>query len=99
MSAISCRGLTKHYGSIVALDNLDLTIEDKVIFGFLGPNGAGKTTALKIFTGLSRATSGTAWIAGEQIVSHSCSLQRRIGYLPEEPAFYEFLCASLRPLR
>ena len=91
MPAISCQGLTKHYGSVVALDNLALTIEDKVIFGFLGPNGAGKTTALKIFTGLSRPTSGRAWVAGEEVVSHSRSLQSKIGYLPEEPAFYNWM--------
>ena len=91
MPAIRCQGLTKHYGSIVALDNLDLTIEDKVIFGFLGPNGAGKTTALKIFTGLNRATSGKAWVVGEEVVSHSRSLQSKIGYLPEEPAFYNWM--------
>ena len=91
MPAIRCQGLTKRYGSIVALDNLDLTIEEKVIFGFLGPNGAGKTTALKIFTGLSRPTSGTAGVAGEEIVSHSRSLQSKIGYLPEEPAFYNWM--------
>jgi ABC-2 type transport system ATP-binding protein len=91
LPAIRCQGLTKRYGSIVALDNLDLTIEDKVIFGFLGPNGAGKTTALKIFTGLSRSTSGKAWVAGEEVVSHSRSLQSKIGYLPEEPAFYNWM--------
>jgi ABC-2 type transport system ATP-binding protein len=91
LPAIRCQGLTKHYGSIVALNNLDLTIEDKVIFGFLGPNGAGKTTALKIFTGLSRPTSGRAWVAGEEVVSHSRSLQSKIGYLPEEPAFYNWM--------
>ena len=91
MPAIRCQGLTKRYGSIVALDNLDLTIEEKVIFGFLGPNGAGKTTALKIFTGLSRPTSGRAWVAGEEVGSHSRSLQSKIGYLPEEPAFYNWM--------
>jgi ABC-2 type transport system ATP-binding protein len=91
LPAINCQGLTKHYGSVVALDNLDLAIEDNVIFGFLGPNGAGKTTALKIFTGLSRPTSGRAWVAGEEVVSHSCPLQSRIGYLPEEPAFYNWM--------
>jgi ABC-2 type transport system ATP-binding protein len=91
LPAIRCQGLTKRYGSIVALDNLDLTIEEKVIFGFLGPNGAGKTTALKIFTGLSRPTSGKAWVAGEEVVSHSHSLQSKIGYLPEEPAFYNWM--------
>jgi len=91
LPAIRCQGLTKRYGSIVALNNLDLTIEEKVIFGFLGPNGAGKTTALKIFTGLSRPTSGKAWVAGEEVVSHSRSLQSKIGYLPEEPAFYNWM--------
>jgi len=91
LPAIRCQGLTKRYGSIVALDNLDLTIGEKVIFGFLGPNGAGKTTALKIFTGLSRPTSGKAWVAGEEVGSHSRSLQSRIGYLPEEPAFYNWM--------
>jgi len=91
LPTIRCQGLTKRYGSIVALDNLDLTIEEKVIFGFLGPNGAGKTTALKIFTGLSRPTSGKAWVAGEEVVSHSRSLQSKIGYLPEEPAFYNWM--------
>jgi ABC-2 type transport system ATP-binding protein len=91
LPAIRCQGLTKRYGSIVALNNLDLTIEEKVIFGFLGPNGAGKTTALKIFTGLSKPTSGKAWVEGEQVGSHSRSLQSRIGYLPEEPAFYNWM--------
>jgi ABC-2 type transport system ATP-binding protein len=91
LPAIRCQGLTKYYGSIVALNNLDLTIEDRVIFGFLGPNGAGKTTALKIFTGLSMPTSGRAWVAGEEVGSHSRSLQSKIGYLPEEPAFYNWM--------
>lgn len=91
MAAIVCQGLTKHYGKIVGLDNLDLNIEEGSIFGFLGPNGAGKTTALKILTGLSKPTSGSAWVAGREVASHSSSLQNIIGYLPEEPAFYNWM--------
>jgi len=91
LQAISCHRLSKHYGSIVALDNLDLTIEERAIFGFLGSNGAGKTTTLRILTGLSTPTSGRAWVAGEEVVPNSIPLQSRIGYLPEEPVFYNWM--------
>lgn len=90
-AAIKCQGLTKRYGSIAALDSLDLAIEERSIFGFLGPNGAGKTTTLKILTGLSRPTSGSGWVAGEEVVPNSSALQSKIGYLPEEPAFYNWM--------
>jgi len=91
LKAISCQGLTKHYGNVIGLDNLNLDIEEGTIFGFLGPNGAGKTTTLKMLTGLSRPTSGRAWVAGEEITLYSSSLKRKIGYLPEEPAFYNWM--------
>ncbi|UCH43682.1 MAG: ABC transporter ATP-binding protein [Dehalococcoidales bacterium] len=91
MKTISCQGLTKHYGKVIGLDNLDLDIEEGTIFGFLGPNGAGKTTTLKMLTGLSRPTSGRAWVAGEEITLYSLSLKNKIGYLPEEPAFYNWM--------
>jgi len=91
LEAIKCQGLTKHYGNIIALDNLDLTIEERVIFGFVGPNGAGKTTTLKIFTGLGRATRGRAWVVGEEVAPNSFALRSKIGYLPEEPAFYHWM--------
>lgn len=91
MQAIRCEGLTKHYGSIIALDNLDLNVEGGVVFGYLGPNGAGKTTTLRILTGLGKATSGRAWVAGEEVAPNSFSLQSKIGYLPEEPAFYNWM--------
>jgi len=91
LQAIKCQGLSKRYGKIAALDNLDLDIEERVIFGFLGPNGAGKTTTLKILTGLARPDGGKAWVAGEQVAPNSASLQRKIGYLPEEPAFYNWM--------
>lgn len=91
MEAIRCQGLTKHYGSVIALDNLDLIVEERVIFGFLGPNGAGKTTTLKILTGLGKATSGQAWVTGERATLNSIPLQSKIGYLPEEPVFYNWM--------
>ena len=90
-TAISSQDLTKRYGSTVALDSLSLNVEESVIYGFLGPNGAGKTTTLKILTGLSRPTSGVAWVAGEKAVPDSIALRNKIGYLPEEPVFYNWM--------
>ncbi|MCI2426216.1 ABC transporter ATP-binding protein [Candidatus Acetothermia bacterium] len=91
MEAIRCEGLTKHYGSIAALDDLNLSVAKGSIFGFLGPNGAGKTTTVKLLTGLITPTEGRAWVADEEIESSSISLRRKIGYLPEEPSFYNWM--------
>lgn len=94
MEAVICQGLTKRFGNLVALDNLNLQVKEKTLFGFLGPNGAGKTTTLRILVGLSQATSGKAWLAGEEVKLNSSRLQSRIGYLPEEPAFYNWMTAN-----
>lgn len=91
MEAVVCQALTKRYRNIVAVDSLDLTVEEGIIFGFLGPNGAGKTTTLKMLCGLSHPTSGRAFVAGEEIGRNSASLRTKIGYLPEEPAFYTWM--------
>lgn len=91
MEAIRCEGLTKHYGAIAAVDGLNLVVEEGSIFGFLGPNGAGKTTTVRLLTGLSRPSRGTAWVMGEEVTPTSVSLRRTIGYLPEEPAFYNWM--------
>jgi ABC-2 type transport system ATP-binding protein len=88
---IQITGLHKHYGSVRALDGLDMTVEPGAVYGFLGPNGAGKTTTLRILTGLARPTSGRAVVAGVDLVSDGRVLSRRIGYLPEEPAFYPWM--------
>ena len=88
---IVIRDLHKHYGSVHALDGLDMTVEPGTIFGFLGPNGSGKTTTLRILTGLAQATSGQAQVAGVDVSSDGKTLSRRIGYLPEEPAFYPWM--------
>jgi ABC-2 type transport system ATP-binding protein len=88
---IHIENLHKHYGSVHALDGLDMTVEAGTVFGFLGPNGAGKTTTLRILTGLANATSGQATVAGVNVSTDGRRLSRRIGYLPEEPAFYPWM--------
>jgi ABC-2 type transport system ATP-binding protein len=91
MNAIRCEGLKKTFGSLHALDGLDLDVSQGTVFGFLGPNGAGKTTTIRILTGLSRASAGHAWVAGVELGKDNGQLARRIGHLPEEPAFYSWM--------
>jgi ABC-2 type transport system ATP-binding protein len=91
VSAIQVEGLTKVYGSVRALDGLDLHVEPGTVFGFLGPNGAGKTTTLRILTGLARPTSGKAWVAGIDLSKDGHSLASHVGHMPEEPAFYSWM--------
>ena len=93
MSAIVIEGLGKIYGSVTALDSLDLHVEQGVVFGFLGPNGAGKTTTLRILAGLARPTTGRAWIEGLPVGPESHA-RRLVGYLPEEPSFYPWMRAG-----
>jgi ABC-2 type transport system ATP-binding protein len=91
MSAIKIEGLEKRYGAVRALDGLDLVVEPGTVFGFLGPNGAGKTTTIRILTGLARASGGRAWVAGLDVARQPGQVAARIGYLPEEPAFYSWM--------
>jgi ABC-2 type transport system ATP-binding protein len=91
MAAIRIEGLRKSYGQVRALDGLDLVVEPGAVFGFLGPNGAGKTTTIRILTGLAHATAGRAWVLGTEITADGRQVNRHIGYLPEEPAFYPWM--------
>ncbi|MCD6286203.1 MAG: ABC transporter ATP-binding protein [Anaerolineae bacterium] len=93
MSAVCTQGLRKTFGSVQALDGLDLTVEPGTVFGFLGPNGAGKTTTIRILTGLARSTGGRAWVLGNDIATSRREIARCIGYLPEEPVFYPWMTA------
>ncbi|MEZ0396542.1 MAG: ABC transporter ATP-binding protein [Anaerolineales bacterium] len=88
---IRVENLHKRYGAVRALDGLDMTVEAGTIYGFLGPNGAGKTTTLRILAGLARPTSGRASVAGVDLTTDGRRLASRIGYLPEEPAFYPWM--------
>jgi ABC-2 type transport system ATP-binding protein len=82
VSSVSVENLKKQYGSVHALDGLDLEVAPGTVFGFLGPNGAGKTTTLRILTGLARPTSGKAHVAGIDILKDGPKLARSIGHLP-----------------
>ena len=95
--AIAIKGLTHSYQKNfwdrkkLALDHLDLTVEEGEIFGFLGANGAGKTTTIKILVGLQKQTAGDAYLFGIPTTDIAC--HSKIGYMPENPYFYEYLTA------
>jgi ABC-2 type transport system ATP-binding protein len=89
--AIEMQGLTKAFGSNLALDAVDLTVPQGSVFGFLGPNGAGKSTALNILAGLSLPTSGSATIFGNDVVAAGNDVRAVIGYLPDVPGFYPWM--------
>jgi ABC-2 type transport system ATP-binding protein len=89
---VVCRGLTKRYGDggVLAVDRLDLDVPAGSVFGLLGPNGAGKTTTLRMLVGLSHATAGTATVAGVPIGADDPVLTRRIGFLDQDPRYYDW---------
>jgi ABC-2 type transport system ATP-binding protein len=90
--AIVTRGLTKRFGSVLALDGLDLEIPSGIVFGLLGPNGAGKTTAIRLLTGLARPTSGSATVAGVPVrFGDGLEARRRVGVLDQDPRFYGWM--------
>lgn len=90
---IDTQGLTKSYKDLTALNSLDLKVPKNSIFGFLGPNGAGKTTTIKLLLGLTQPTGGGGMIFGHDIINDSINIRRRIGYLPQDPRFYEHMTA------
>lgn len=90
-AAISARGLTKRYGSTVALDSLDLSIPPGEVYGFLGPNGAGKTTTIRLLLGLQRPTSGTAQLFGSDAWRNPVGVHRKVAYVAGEPQLWPAL--------
>ena len=86
--AISTQRLTKHYGDVAALVDLDLAVGPGEVFGFLGPNGAGKTTMIRTILDEIRPTSGTAAILGMDTHRESVEIRRHIGYLPGDLVLY-----------
>ncbi len=86
-------GLSKNFGSVVALSNLDLEVQRGSVFGLLGPNGAGKTTAVRILSGLLKQTSGNAKVCGFDVDSQRREIKSATGLLPETPGLYSKLSA------
>src|SRR5260370_2887126 len=82
-AVVETKELTKHYGRVVALDRLTLSVERGQILGFVGPNGAGKTTTIKILVGLARPTSGSARVAGADCVTEARKIKRLVRYIPD----------------
>ena len=93
MTAIELDGLRKEYQDVVALDGVDLTVEDGEVFGFLGPNGAGKSTTINILLDFVRPTAGTAEVLGYDAQEDPTAIRERIGVLPEGYDIYERLSA------
>lgn len=92
---IEARSLSKHYGNLLAVDELSFEVGSGEVLGFLGPNGAGKSTTMKMLTGFLTPTSGTAIINGHDIIEDSLAARRSIGYLPEgAPAYGEMSVRS-----
>lgn len=85
---IEVKHLTKRYGNIEAVSDLNFTVEPGKIYGFLGPNGAGKSTTMNIITGCLSATEGTVTIDGHDIYEEPAAAKKLIGYLPEMPPLY-----------
>ena len=80
---VETRGLIKRYGRLMAVEELNLTVEEGAVFGFVGPNGAGKTTTMRILATLLRPTAGEAWVAGHSVLKERRGVRRAIGYMPD----------------
>jgi ABC-2 type transport system ATP-binding protein len=85
---VEARNLTKSYGNFLAIENVNFEVKKGEIVGFLGPNGAGKTTTMRIVTGFLPPTSGSALVAGYDLVDQSIQARSHIGYLPETVPLY-----------
>src|SRR5215468_3654736 len=88
---IAFHRLSKTYGELTAVRDLDLAIDKGEVFGFLGPNGAGKTTTIRMMMGILVPTSGSVIIDGLDCQSDRVEVKRRVGYLPDIPIFYDYL--------
>ncbi|RQG93456.1 ABC transporter ATP-binding protein [Natrarchaeobius chitinivorans] len=91
MAAIELEGVTKRFGDVLAVDSLDLTVDDGEIFGFLGPNGAGKSTTIDILLDFVRPTAGTATVLGHDAQTDGRAVRRRTGVLPDGYHVYDRL--------
>jgi ABC-2 type transport system ATP-binding protein len=91
---IEARGLTKRYGTAIAVNGVTFSVAAGEIFGLLGPNGAGKTTTILMLLGLSDISGGTARVFGHDPAREPLAVKRRVGYMPDEVGFYDQLTAA-----
>jgi ABC-2 type transport system ATP-binding protein len=94
VALLETRGLGMDYGSLRAVDALDLEVEEGEIFGLLGPNGAGKTTAISMVCGVVTPSRGSVRVAGADLASDPFAVRRAIGLVPQDLAVYEELTAT-----
>jgi ABC-2 type transport system ATP-binding protein len=92
--AIRCRGLTKHFGPVHAVNDLDLDIPRSRIFGFLGPNGSGKSTTIRMLCGLLMPTSGEISVLGHEIPRDAEALKQKVGYMTQKFSLFEDLTVA-----
>jgi ABC-2 type transport system ATP-binding protein len=93
-TVVETKNLTKRYREKLAVNSLNLTVQEGEVFGFLGPNGAGKTTTILMLLGLTEPTSGLVSVCGFNPTHQSLEVKRRVGYLPESPGFYDDISAK-----
>lgn len=93
LAVIETKDITKAYGKFIAVDKLNLRVEEGEAYGFLGPNGAGKTTTILMLLGLTEPTSGYATVCGYNPTREPVKVKRVVGYMPEKVGFYEDLTA------
>lgn len=91
---IETHQLEKKFGTTLAIRSLDLRIQPGEIVGLLGPNGAGKTTTLRLLTGMLQPSSGSARVAGYDVVANPIEVKKRVGFVPETGALFEYLSAE-----
>ena len=90
-TTVELKNVTKRFNEIIAVDNLDLSINSGEIFGLLGPNGSGKSTTLKMLLGLVQPDEGSVNVLGLNVNQDAVAVKRLVGYAPESPRLYEFL--------
>ena len=91
MPELRARALTKHFSGVIAVRNVDFTLQPGEIVGYLGPNGSGKTTTLRMVAGLVDPSSGRVEVDGRDIHDDLIAFRQELGYVPEEPYLYPFL--------
>ena len=91
---IEARDLTKTYGDTTAVDHVTLSVEKGALFGLLGPNGSGKTTMIKMLTGQTRLSAGSAMVLGLDVVENPVGVRERVGIIPEQETPPSFLTAT-----